>query len=76
MNKTSFLAGIESLLNHNRTAVTMIVGSVVISLYDQFNKGRFSWHETLAAAFAVVAGFARSALSPKVGVGEPGSVGK
>ena len=75
MNKTSFLAGVESLLNHNRTAITMIAGSVILSLYDQFSKGRFSWHETLGAAFAVVAGFARSALAPKVGTGAPGSVG-
>jgi hypothetical protein len=76
LNGTKFLTAVQSLLNHDRTAITMIVGAVTLSLYDQFNAGRFSWHDTIAAGFAVIAGIARSALAPKVGIGAPDSVGK
>lgn len=76
MDKTTFLAALQSLLNHNRTAITMIVSAVLLSVYNQIVAGHFSWRTTLLAALTVIAGMARSALAPKVGTGTPGSVGQ
>lgn len=74
MNKLRL--AVQSFLDHDRTAITMIVSAVMLSVYNQIVAGHFSWRTTLLAGLTVIAGFARSALAPKVGTGAPGSVGQ